>query len=51
MYHNILLHCLQEDVARQRGLSPATIAGHLADAMEAGYNVDYRQGTCAHSLT
>lgn len=32
-----------EDIARQRGLSPATIAGHLADAMEAGYNVDYRQ--------
>ena len=32
-------------MAKERGLSPQTIMGHLASAMEAGHFVDYRRGT------
>ena len=34
----------QEEVAEQRMLSPVTVIGHLANAIEAGYVVDYRRG-------
>ena len=37
-------HVLQEDVAKERGLSPQTVLNHLAMAMEAGHFVDYRRG-------
>ena len=33
------------EVAKRRNFSVVTIEGHLSDAMEAGYLVDYRRGT------
>ena len=39
-----LLLALQEDIAKERGLSSLIILNHLAMAMEAGYFVDYRRG-------
>ena len=41
---------LQDDVAKERGLSPQTVMNHLASAMEAGYFVDYRRGRCIHFM-
>ena len=38
--------CMQVDVAKKIGFSPETVLGHLASAMEKGYFVDYRRGTC-----
>ena len=40
----MFLLALQEDIAKERGLSPQTIVNDLAMAMEAGYFVDYRRG-------
>ena len=46
-----LLLTLQEDIAKERGLSSLTILNHLATAMEAGYFVDYRRGRlCSRSV-
>ena len=33
----------QEEVAKQRGVTLQTVCGHLAEALEAGYFVDYRK--------
>ena len=38
-----------EDIAKERFLKPTTVIGHLADALEAGYFVDYRRGIVHHS--